>query len=251
MFKFPYTNYQELNLNWIVKQVKTLLETTKHDVEVVEQYENRLILAEQAAATAEENSSNAITRADAAASNAQTALTQTVINTGDISSLQISDTVINTKIGDLSNLTTPHKDNLVNAINDAAGSGGGGSGAVDSVNGYTGTVVLDAADVGALPDTYTAPVTSVNGQTGDVVISGGGAVDSVNGYTGTVVLTASDVGALPDSYTAPVSSVNGRTGAVTVSELPAVSAADNGKVLMVVNGTWRAENLAAARGLYF
>lgn len=250
MFKFPYTNYQELNLNWIVKQVKTLLETTKHDVEVVEQYENRLILAEQAAATAEENSANAITRADAAASNAQTALTQTVVNTGDISNLQISDTVINTKIGDLSNLTTPHKDNLVNAINDAAGSGGG-SGAVQSVNGQTGFVVLDAADVGALPDNYTPPVTSVNGQTGDVIISGGGAVDSVNGYTGTVVLSAADVGALPDNYTAPVTSVNSRTGAVTVSELPSVSAADNGKVLMVVNGAWRAENLAAARGLYF
>lgn len=32
------------------------------------------------------------------------------------------------------------------------GSGGGGSGAVDSVNGKTGEVVLDAEDVGALPD---------------------------------------------------------------------------------------------------
>ena len=31
------------------------------------------------------------------------------------------------QIGDLSNLTTAHKDNLVNAINDAAGSGGGGT----------------------------------------------------------------------------------------------------------------------------
>lgn len=56
-------------------------------------------------------------------------------------------------------------------------------GAVDSVNGQTGVVVLDAEDVGALPDdttyvstfngqsgavTYTAPVTSVNGQTGAV-----------------------------------------------------------------------------------
>lgn len=32
------------------------------------------------------------------------------------------------QIGDLNNLTTAHKDNLVNAINDAAGSGGGGAG---------------------------------------------------------------------------------------------------------------------------
>ena len=49
------------------------------------------------------------------------------------------------QIGDLNNLTTAHKDNLVNAINDAAGSGGGGS--VDSVNGKTGAVVLTAEDI--------------------------------------------------------------------------------------------------------
>lgn len=36
-------------------------------------------------------------------------------------------------------------------------SGGGGGGAVDSVNGQTGNVVLTASDVGALPDTTTIP----------------------------------------------------------------------------------------------
>jgi len=114
--------------------------------------------------------------------------------------------------------------------------GGGGGGAVESVNGKTGAVVLDATDVGALPDDYTPPVTSVNGktgavvlgksdvglanvdnvkqysatnpppypvtsvngQTGAVVIPTGGAVDSVNGQTGAVVLDAADVGALPN-----------------------------------------------------
>lgn len=38
------------------------------------------------------------------------------------------------------------------------------------------------------------PVTSVNGQTGDVTISAGGNVDSVNGKTGVVVLTQDDIG---------------------------------------------------------
>lgn len=46
-----------------------------------------------------------------------------------------------------------------------------GSGAVDSVNGQTGTVILDASDVGALPDTYTAPVSSVNTRTGAVTVA--------------------------------------------------------------------------------
>lgn len=41
---------------------------------------------------------------------------------------------------------------------------------VQSVNGKTGGVVLEAADVGALPDNYTPPVTSVNGKTGDVTV---------------------------------------------------------------------------------
>lgn len=50
-----------------------------------------------------------------------------------------------------------------------------GSGSVSSVCGIspdgTGNVVLTASDVGALPDSYTAPVTSVNGLTGTVSIS--------------------------------------------------------------------------------
>ena len=75
-----------------------------------------------------------------------------------------------------------------------------GSGAVTSVNGKSGAVVLAASDVGARPDSWTPskedvrlgnvanerqysaenpppyPVTSVNGQTGDVVIESGGIV---------------------------------------------------------------------------
>lgn len=64
---------------------------------------------------------------------------------------------------------------------------GGTGGAVSSVNGKTGEVVLTATDIGA--------VSSVNGQTGDVTI------------------TATSLGALTS---APVSSVNGQTGAVTL-----------------------------------
>lgn len=127
----------------------------------------------------------------------------------------------------------------------------GGGGAVDSVNGQTGTVVLTASDVGALPDTYTAPVDSVNGQTGTVVLSiptdtgdltnGAGyvtaagaaaaaPVQSVNGQTGTVSLTIpTDTGDLTNgagfvtaagaAAAAPVQSVNGQTGNVTIPYL--------------------------------
>ena len=68
------------------------------------------------------------------------------------------------------------------------------AGSVNSVNGQTGDVVLDAEDVGALPDSYTAPVTSVNGMTGNVVIS----ASPINFIGGTEIeLTKSDVLSFP------------------------------------------------------
>ena len=82
-----------------------------------------------------------------------------------------------------------------------------GGGAVDSVNGQTGTVVLDASDVGALPDTTTAS---------DL----GAYVKPAIGIPKTDL--ASDVQtslgkADTALQTAPVTSVNGATGAVVIA----------------------------------
>ena len=54
------------------------------------------------------------------------------------------------QIGDLNNLTTAHKDNLVNAINDAAGSGGGASTAEDVS--YTNAALPNISTVGGALD---------------------------------------------------------------------------------------------------
>lgn len=139
----------------------------------------------------------------------------------------------------------------IDANNVISAAGGSGGGAVDSVNGKTGVVVLDADDVGALPDTTTASdlgayVKPTNGipktdlasavQTSlnkaDTALQSA-PVTSVNSKTGAVSLSASDVGALPDSTIIPtktsdltndsgfltsagaVTSFNGQTGAVT------------------------------------
>ena len=107
---------------------------------------------------------------------------------------------------------------------------GGGGGAVESVNGQTGAVVLDAADVGALPDDYTPPVTSVNGQTGAVVLGksdvGLANVDNVRQYSANN----------PPPY--PVTSVNGQTGDVVVQGGgSALDAYPVGSIYMSVNNT--------------
>lgn len=126
------------------------------------------------------------------------------------------------------------------------GGGGGSTGTTNynalsnkpSINGTTLSGDKTSTDLGV----YGAgneppyPVTSVNGQTGDVTIDVGGDVASVNGKTGDVTLTADDVGALPDTTEipsktsqlqndsgyitadgAPVQSVDGQTGAVTTN----------------------------------
>lgn len=71
------------------------------------------------------------------------------------------------------------------------------SGAVNSVNGKTGDVVLTASDVDALPSS-----TEIPSKTSDLVNDSGFItsvpVETVNGETGNVVLTASDVGAMAD-----------------------------------------------------
>ena len=72
-----------------------------------------------------------------------------------------------------------------------------------------------AGDVGALPSTYIPPVTSVNTQ------------------TGAVVLTASDVGALPSDYTPSVSIINNlvpSNGAITATLSPFPITYDFGEI---------------------
>ena len=125
-----------------------------------------------------------------------------------------------------------------------------GGGAVDSVNGQTGTVVLDAEDVGALPDSTTiddvywctyGTTTSAEIETAltagklpcvkyndyvytlrfrnsatnhRFICNYGGKEKTIACQSGTWI-PGGDLTFLTTSYTAPVTSVNGQTGAVT------------------------------------
>jgi len=182
----------------------------------------------------------------------------------------------------------------------SAGGGGGSGGAVSSVNGKTGAVVLTAADVGAgtyskpsggIPSSDLAAAVQTSLGKADTALQSA-PVQSVNGKTGTVVLSASDVGAgtyskpsggIPASdlasgviptvptkvsdltndsgfvnasgaaAAAPVQSVNGQTGAVSLmipssaSDVGAIAAPSSptvGDFLVYTANGWAAQTLA-------
>lgn len=84
----------------------------------------------------------------------------------------------------------------------------GAGGSVTSVNGMQGAVVLDAADVGALPDTTVIPdsTSDLINDSGYVDAAGAAAaapVQSVNGQTGNVVISAGAGWDTPQTVTLP------------------------------------------------
>jgi len=205
--RFPYMNTQQLNLDWLLKKIKEVLKFMPIDTGNVGD------VLQRKETGAEWEPLGAVSL--------------------DINGLQTA-----AAIADDDEIPIYDKSATGNRKATVAAIRAGVSSPVTSVNGQTGAVVLDAADVGLgnvdnakqysadNPPPY--PVTSVNGQTGAVVIptGGGGAVDSVNGMTGAVVIGKSDVGLAnvdnvkqysadnPPPY--PVTSVNGQTGAVTI-----------------------------------
>ena len=124
-------------------------------------------------------------------------------------------------------------------------SSGGGEGAVNSVNGQTGDVVITATSLGAITkadaDTLYATKSDLNSKQ-DTLVSGqniktingggagGGAVSSVNGQTGDVVITATSLGAITkanaDTLYASKSDLNSKANISTVEALSTEVAAN-------------------------
>ena len=142
-----------------------------------------------------------------------------------------------------------------------------GDSTVTSVNGQTGAVILSASDIGAQSTITVNGILKGNGAGGVSAALPGtdylteAPVSSVNGKTGDVKLVKADVGlsqvhnvtqySAKDPPPYPVTSVNGKTGAVTVHEVPAITASDNGKFLRVVNGAWAVAEVDNASGVSF
>lgn len=128
--------------------------------------------------------------------------------------------------------------NVTLTYNDTAGtltisSTGGGGGAVDSVNGQTGVVTLDAADVGARPDTYVtawgdigskpAVIAAGADQTTARGVIGAGTSNLAIGTTGSTAMagnkTAADLGGI-------VSDITGIPGAFVLPNVVGISQVD-------------------------
>ena len=137
MPKFPFFTAQQLNLDWVMQTLKKILAFMPIDRGAVGDVLQR--------------------KANGAAWEPLSAVSM------DIHGLQTAEAVADDdEIAIYDKTATGNRKATVAAIR------AGVSSPVTSVNGKTGAVVLDADDVGALPDDYTPPVTSVNGQTGDV-----------------------------------------------------------------------------------
>ena len=97
------------------------------------------------------------------------------------------------QIGDLNSLKTTHKDNLVNAINDAAGSGGGASTAEDVS--YTNAALPNISTVGGALDELVAKSHSHSNKD---------TLDKLSDSNGKLQYNGSDVGLKGDKGDTPV-----------------------------------------------
>lgn len=317
-FKFPFTNYHELNLTWVLDQLKSLFEKSEENVTTIETYDGRLSAVEGELPVVAETASEASRAAAAAGTLAQTAKTtadtaqnnaiqaqglagtarqeaqaaQTSANEATQAAQQAQATAQNfdgritqaendasraleasrsfenrvqsaittannanqtatnaqgiairadqnagaalDKIGDLSDLTTEAKQNLVAAINEAAASGGGGGGGTTNYNSLTNKPKINGH---TLSGNQTAEQLGLARSSDIPTVQ----VQSVNGKTGAVVLSASDIGYNSSNVAAKLSALD--TDKISKPASPASGA------FLVWNGTaWTAQTLSVWQG---
>ena len=178
---------------------------------------------------------------------------------------------IQAQIGDLSKLTTKAKENLVAAINEAARTGGGsGGGTIDmrvsggyiqySSDGVSWEDLIALAELkgadgrdGAKGDKGEPGAQGIPGERGEPGTRGEQGPVGPQGKTGAQGLQGpkgdkGDPGVQgPRGEQGPA----GERGPKGEPGTPAVTAADNGKFLRVVNGVWTAEAVPSAGGASF
>ena len=168
MINFPFQNQQQLNLDWIMSKLKTILDFLPVDNggvgDILQRGEKGAEWQRPSAASmdiiglatkASPANNDYIPIYDRTASankkvTITSILSKVVFPVSSVNSKTGAVTLSASDVGALPSSYTP---------------------TVRSVNNKTGAVSLSASDVGALPASYTPPVTSVNGQTGEVNIA--------------------------------------------------------------------------------
>lgn len=213
-FNYPWTNLHELNLNWILSQIRQLTKQVSKFVNLTASAHSVPYGTDPTVDVTggtgndpynldfgiPESASSAVNTVNG--QSGDVVITASDIGLGNVDNVQQYSATnpppypVTSVNGMTGNVTVTAPVTSVNGMTGDVIVSGGGGGDVLSVNGKSGVVVLDKTDIGlgnvdnvqqysaTNPPPY--PVTSVNGQTGDVTISG--AVDSVNGQTGVVVL---------------------------------------------------------------
>ena len=145
---------------------------------------------------------------------------------------------IEASIGNLNDLDTEAKNNLVAAINEAAQSGGGGGGASIAMR-VEGGYIQYSTDNGKTWGNL-VPEAALQGDKGEKGADGVSGVDGKDGAPGIYYGTTQ-----PTSDTHPVW-IDPDGGPDDGGLLPAVTADDNGKVLRVAGGAWSAQEMPSA-----
>lgn len=164
MIKFPFTSFQQFNLDWIMQKLHEILQFMPENGVAGDVLQRTV---------------------DGAAWMPLTAVSLDIHSLPSIPDVDDADELA---IYDNS-LQGNYKVTVRDLLDKAA---------VMSVNGQTGTVVLDASDVGALPDTTAIPTdtSDLTNNAGFVDAAGAAAaapVQSVNGQTGAVTVKSSDL----------------------------------------------------------
>ena len=136
-------------------------------------------------------------------------------------------------------------DGVTTDLKAPTGGGGGGGGAVDSVNGQTGTVVLNASDVGALPSSTTIPskVSDLTNDSGfqtssDVSTAISTAIGALDG----TVSGSAGAGKTLTAFSETDGKVSATFGDISItksqiSDFPTIPTVNDGQLSITVNGT--------------
>lgn len=164
MIKFPFTSFQQFNLDWIMQKLHEILQFMPENGVAGDVLQRTVDGAAWMPLTAVSLDIHGLT---------------SIPDVDDADELAIYD----------NSLQGNYKVTVRDLLDQAA---------VMSVNGQTGTVVLDATDVGALPDTTAIPTdtSDLTNNAGFVDAAGAAAaapVQSVNGQTGAVTVESNDL----------------------------------------------------------